>query len=835
MLNGLHACRATDIGTPLRERTPPLTSPLHKRLPRELKNNLGKYLGMFLLLTVAIAFTSGFLVAASSIELIGTTMRDNYHTEDGHFATTFEADKSSIKAVEDLGCTVVPQFFYDAPMTYENPIADSIQARVFVNRGEDNQAIYCEGRAPQTADEVAFDRVFCQNNKLRVGDSVTLAGQDKTITGIMTLADYTSLFQNNSSFIFNALSFTTAQVTQECFDSIGEGSLIYSYAFYLDDRNMSLIDRTSFEEDMVETLSDKGEVITDFVDCASNQAMTYALDDTQGDQMMWQILLAMLIVIMAFVFVVLTDATIEEESAVIGTLLASGWRKRELVAHYMTLPTLVGVAGAVLGNVIGYTLLVLPMQNLYYNSYGFPPYHTTWNTRIFVMTTVVPLALLLIITFSGLIRRMRATPLQFLRREISRRSKRSGMQLPERLRFATRFRLRVFLRNASHFATLFFGIMFGSLLLLFGLAMMPLMNHFATESAKDVPAQHLYILKTPIEIDVTKAQRESYAAAEELMLTEDLADVEPAHLLSQYLLAASIDKDDTIANTEENSPEAIAQAEKFAVATLETNRRFSDLKESITVYGIQENSRYWDGIDVADGRACVGLGTQQKCAVQLGVPQAFFDKYTGDTYDITFDETCGSTTTMSVYLSLDSFNELFGNENDYFSGYASDLPLNLNSRYVATEVTPEQMLSVADQLQSSMGALAQSLLYAVVPLFLILIYLLTKTVIDRSSRAISYMKVFGYRDHEVSRLYIRSITLTVLVSLVLCLPIIIGAIDVLVQIMMSRYSGNLEIYIEPSCLVEEVLIGTATYAVVALIHVRRIRKVPLALAMKVQE
>ena len=178
---------------------------------------------------------------------------------------------------------------------------------------------------------------------------------------------------------------------------------------------------------------------------------------------------------------------------------------------------------------------------------------------------------------------------------------------------------------------------------------------------------------------------------------------------------------------------------------------------------------------------------------------------------------------------------MFDNDADYFSGYASDLPLNFNGRYVATEITPEQMLSVAAQMQDSMGTIAQSMLYAVIPLFLILIYLLTKTVIDRSSRSISYMKVFGYHDREISKLYIRSITLTVLVSLVVCLPLLVGAIDVLVQLMMSKYSGNLEIWIAPVTYVQEVLMGAITYAVVAFLHVRRIRKVPLALAMKVQE
>ena len=452
-----------------------------------------------------------------------------------------------------------------------------------------------------------------------------------------------------------------------------------------------------------------------------------------------------------------------------------------------------------------------------------------------MFTTIVPLVLLVAITFVGLVRKLGATPLQFLRREITHRSKRSGMVLPERLHFVTRFRLRVFVRNLSHFVTLFFGIMFGSLLLLFGLAMMPLMDHFATESAKGVPAEHLYVLKTPVEIDVTDDEREAMAAAEELMLTEDLTTIDPAHALTLYLEASRVDEDANVANTLPNSREAINQAEKFAMATLETPRRMGDKPEEITVYGIQPNSRYWTDVPVADGKACVGLGAQQKCDIKLGEPRTFTDKYTGDTYDITFDEVVGNTTTMSVYLTLDDFNRLLDEEADNFSGYASNEPLALNGRYVATEITPEQMLSVAAQMQDSMGTMAQSLLYAVIPLFLILIYLLTKTVIDRSARSISYMKVFGYHDREISKLYIRSITITVLVSLVLCLPIIVFVIDLLVQVMMTQYSGNLEIWIAPQTYVIEVLIGAATYAVVAFLHMRRIRKVPLALAMKVQE
>ena len=185
----------------------------------------------------------------------------------------------------------------------------------------------------------------------------------------------------------------------------------------------------------------------------------------------------MIIAIMAFVFVVLTSGTIEEESAIIGTLLASGYRRRELVAHYLAMPAAVGIAAAVVGNVAGYTLMSEPMRNLYYGSYSLPPYYATWSWSVFAQTTVLPVATLVIITLLGLLRKMGHTPLEFLRHETSKGGVKRGFALPERLSFITRFRMRVFLRNLGNFATLFVGIGFASMLLLFSLAILPTMTH----------------------------------------------------------------------------------------------------------------------------------------------------------------------------------------------------------------------------------------------------------------------------------------------------------------------------------------------------------------------
>lgn len=51
-----------------------------------------------------------------------------------------------------------------------------------------------------------------------------------------------------------------------------------------------------------------------------------------GDKVMVEVLLYILIAIMAFIFAVTTNNTIVKEASVIGTLRASGYTRRELVA-----------------------------------------------------------------------------------------------------------------------------------------------------------------------------------------------------------------------------------------------------------------------------------------------------------------------------------------------------------------------------------------------------------------------------------------------------------------------------------------------------------------------
>lgn len=899
-------------------------SPLTRRILRELKSNIGKYLGIFLLLLTTISLVSGYLAASKSIEQILTGMRDTYMVEDGQFTTNFAIDEQIAQKIEKMGLTLYKNFSRDLPLS-PAPSATGASSgsnatvRVYPVRKSCDVSAVSDGRKPQKTGEIALDRTFAEHNGIRVGDSVSVGGKEMAVVGLVTLPDYQALFESNDDFIFNDLTFCVAEISPQDFAQIA-GTESYTYSFLMDNRSSSTAQRIDLEENIADILDDHDVALSSMIDSEDNNGIGYALDDVQGDQTMWETLMVMILVIIAFVFVVLTGSTIEAESAIIGTLLASGYRKRELLAHYLALPCIIGIAGAALGNVLGYTYFINWSKDLYYNSYSLPPYETAFSPDVLILTTVVPLVLLIGITATGLLYRLRRTPLQFLRHDIVRRMHNGKQRLSDKIPFGHRFRLRLFLRNLPNFLTLFFGIAFASTLLMFGICMLPVVSNYADNLAGSLASTHLYSLKAPLELSGTSAQRSSWKAVNELSAKVDLSRIDegavkeklqgileqriqkklqaaasrataggsaqvdlsacglgivdassfdPSALkeadfnlssvdftgiskedvglggvdlgglsLKRFILlterASSVDADGHPVNTERNSKGDIGQAEKVAIGSLQIMRAFGGNMEKVTVYGIPQDSRYWN-MDVSNDRVVIGAGLAAKCNLSVGSEANFFDAYNGKGHPLTIGSTWGNSANTNVYMSLPAFNRLFGNDTDYFNGYASDKELAIDSRYLASDLTADQMARISDQMTNSMSGIQNTMIGLSVIIYFILMYLLTKTVIDRNARSISYMKVFGYRDREVNHLYTRTITIAVIASLIACLPLIAWTLTYLVKVMFMSYPGNFEIAVNGSKFIEVVALGIVSYAAVAWLHIRHIRRVPLSLALKAQE
>ena len=84
-----------------------MKNPLRKRLPRELKGELGKYLVVFILMVASIGFVSGFLVADNSMLIAYNEGFEKHNIEDGNFRTAEQVHKTQREENRGAGCEVV--------------------------------------------------------------------------------------------------------------------------------------------------------------------------------------------------------------------------------------------------------------------------------------------------------------------------------------------------------------------------------------------------------------------------------------------------------------------------------------------------------------------------------------------------------------------------------------------------------------------------------------------------------------------------------------------------------------------------------------------------------
>jgi len=118
-------------------------------------------------------------------------------------------------------------------------------------------------------------------------------------------------------------------------------------------------------------------------------------------------------------------------------------------------------------------------------------------------------------------------------------------------------------------------------------------------------------------------------------------------------------------------------------------------------------------------------------------------------------------------------------------------------------------------------------------MFVLMVYLLAKQIIERNSVSISMTKILGFRGGEIGGLYIVSTTLVVLASLLLAVPLVSWLLRLIFKTYLyQRMSGYLPYCIDNMCYVKMVLIGLASYVAVVLMQLWKISRIPKSDALK---
>ena len=166
-----------------------MRNPLHKRILRELKDDFGKNVAVFLFLMLMVGFVSGGVVANSSMKQAYDGSFEKYNVEDGSFELADEADSSLSGILEETEVMITENYYLEESVFKEGEKKDSGTLRIFRNRTDVNKVCLMSGEMPSGDDEIGIDRMYAENNGISVGDTIEAGGRKLKVSGFVALPD----------------------------------------------------------------------------------------------------------------------------------------------------------------------------------------------------------------------------------------------------------------------------------------------------------------------------------------------------------------------------------------------------------------------------------------------------------------------------------------------------------------------------------------------------------------------------------------------------------------------------------------------------------------------
>lgn len=784
---------------------------LNKRFFREFKSDFGKYLVIFLLMIISIGEVSGFLVADESLIKAYNESFEKYNIEDGNFRTDTRLNKRQLKDIEALEIDVYENFSKDMDFKVypskklrgEND-KGIVRFRLFKNRADVNLPCIMKGELPKKSGEIAIDRLVADNNGITIGDKISINDENEVyydIVGLIALSDYSTMFEDNNDTMFDSMKFGVAIVSDDEFNKYNKESLKNTYSFRYNRSPKNEKEEKEMAEKLLKELN-KIVKLDDFVPRYSNQAIRFTGEDMGSDRAMISVFLYSIIIIIAFVFTITINNTISKESETIGTLLATGYTKNEITVHYMAMPLIVTLISALIGNIIGYTVLKDWNAYLYYCSYSLTKYVTIWSASAFFETTVIPIILMFLITFVSIRSKLSLSPLKFLNHDLSKRKhKKNALRLNKSIPFFTRYHLRVFFQNIGNYLMLFIGVLFAYFLLMFGMMFPKLLDKYQSDLCKSLLAKHQYLLQIPTD------------------MTND-----------EHKLLELVKNIGFMRNIETQNP----TAEKFSVHSLRTLESMGR-QEDIIIYGIDENSKYVN-VDKEDFIA-VSKSMAEKFEIKIGDTVTLKEKYEDTSYSFKITAIMDYEGSLSIFMGKNQLNKMLDRADEYFSGYFSKTEItDIDERYLGTHIDLAALTKVSRQLIISMGSVMEIIKYFAIIIFVTVIYLLTKTMIEKNATSISLAKIIGYKNMEISMLYLGANTFIMIIYLIIGLPIIGDIMKIVMKAMLRQeMNGWLPLYIDKAVEIKMFIMGFFSYLAVMIFEYVRIGKIPMEEVLKNDE
>lgn len=817
---------------------------LYKRVFRDLKSHFLRNSALFILLTIMISVTSGFLIVSESTAARNNQLMTSGQVEDGQVYLAAPMSESIEHGISKNDITIEKMNRIDAKLPHNKIL------RLYGNRDNINLPIISNGRLAKKSNEVALSANYIENNHLRLGDEIRVPGdyfvdlKERTlkIVGVYVSPDYNSPFQKNSDFMFDNINFGIGLVSKDLASKFNPGKTVFQVSYRFKDAELRPVNnvkigvkknpiskanqqkKKKIENDFLARVSSDGTLLG-LLRAEDNKSINYMMDDMGGDRPMMMVLGALMVILIAFLFAVASSNKIVEDSEIIGTLLATGYRKSEILKQYMATPVIVTLAAALCGNILGYTLLVKPYSTVYYRSFNLPAFKALFNSQALLLTTVVPIIIMLFINYAYLVKSLKYSPLDFLRHSISKKKYRK-IQPFKSASFKTRFRVRVLINSIGDYIIMAIGIFTISLLLFYAFSASPTFDKFSKASSAGLVSKYQYILKSPVPLE---------AIGSDSGATSDSGIDSHSNIDSGSSISSHSNTDLESNNASDSGIKQ--QTEKFTISSGSVYMRIRKSNEEISTMGISDNSLYFKNLNLSksDNNVVISDGLAKKAEKDVGDYIKIKNEITGKTREYKISAIYKYEPALTAFFPREQLNKIIGKDNGYFNGYLSNQKLNIDEKFLANTVDKETVSDAGKTLKNIVGPMLDVFTYASLTFFFVFIFILTKIIINKNRLSIAYLKIFGYTRREISLIYIMPTTVVLILTFILSWPLQKKLLGYISFVAFSKFAGYFELAISSTLFFKAFGYALLIYILVCIGQVYNISKINYGEVLKNRE
>lgn len=470
----------------------------------------------------------------------------------------------------------------------------------------------------------------------------------------------------------------------------------------------------------------------------------------------------------------------------IGTLYALGYRKKEIMRHYLNYPIILSLTGGLIGGVIG-LIVQKYIFELFLTFFPIPVEKLSYSPMYFILGIFLCVLFTVVGSYISINKILKASPVSLMKNEF----KTKKVNIIERkinlkgFKFKTKFAIREQLRSIPRLAFLVIGVSIATIFLMYGFIAKCSMDYAINQDNNNIFSYNYeYILKQPT---TDKAPKGS----------EEISGI------------------------------------RFAIDTT--------LKDKFELMGVSKNSdmvilKNKDGskISIDDDKFIITSKMAKEYKLDVGDKLSFINMMDDKKYSLTITDIAKSNTGDYVFTSLDNFNKMMGLKKGEHSAIISKSPIKIDKDLLYMTNTPSNMKDMLADYMDLMETFIYAIAVVAFIIGIIIVYIIASISIDENKNNIALMKVFGYKKKEINSMVLNGSRIYVVIGYIIGVPIGYFIIDLIFKIF-----AELDIGLEAKITLPYILIGfviiALTFEISKAICSRKIEKIALSEALKTQK